>query len=166
MHKTNVSRRRRTESEHDYLRRIVLAVSELSTEALTNLSTEAQVWYQAVAESIGEGDAPANLTTQCGGPKENQKSRDGAERVPGKETASSLQTLEKDSGRVPQVVKVPSVSDHVRRIILENLGKFEKKTLRELVADAGVVVANTSFDTIYYETSKTIQIAKEMGLLK
>jgi hypothetical protein len=56
-------------------------------------------------------------------------------------------------------------SDRTRRIILENLGRVEKKTLREFVANADIVVANSSFDTIYYETNKTMQIAREMGLV-
>jgi hypothetical protein len=62
--------------------------------------------------------------------------------------------------------KPPSISDRTRRIILENLGRVEKKTLRELVAGAGITVTKSSFDTIYYETNKTMQIAREMGLVK
>ena len=93
---------------------------------------------------------------QHGRPKENQKSGDVA---PGKEPASSPDTPE-------EVTKVPSATDRTRRIILENLGRMEKKTLRELVAKAGIKVANSSFDTIYYETNKTMQIARELGFVK
>ena len=60
------------------------------------------------------------------------------------------------------MAKIPSASERARRIILENLGKLEKKTLRELVGKAGIAVTNSSFDT--YETSKIMQIAKQMGL--
>jgi hypothetical protein len=62
--------------------------------------------------------------------------------------------------------KALSTSDRTRRIILENLGRVEKKILRELVTNAGIAVINSSFDTIYYETTKTIQIAREMRLVK
>jgi hypothetical protein len=64
------------------------------------------------------------------------------------------------------VTKAPSASDRTRRIILENLGRVEKKVLRELVAQVGIAVTNSSFDTIYHETNKTKQIAREMGLVK
>jgi len=166
MRATKVSRRRKAESEHDHLKRIALAASELPNKVRANLSPEAQAWHQAAAESIGEGNAVANLTTQYGGPKDNQKSGDDAERAPGNETASSPQTHEEDSVRGPEVGKIPSASDRARRIILENLGRIEKRTLREVVANAGIAVTNSSFDTIYYETNKTMQIAKEMGLVR
>jgi hypothetical protein len=43
-------------------------------------------------------------------------------------------------------------------------GRIEKN-LRELVVNAGIAVTNSSFDTTYYETNRTMQIAKEMGLV-
>ena len=55
------------------------------------------------------------------------------------------------------------LADAARSKIEQCIGE---KILRELVTNAGIAVTNSSFDTIYYETTKTIQIAREMGLVK
>jgi hypothetical protein len=71
-----------------------------------------------------------------------------------------------DIGRGGSVARILSPSDRVRPIIIENLGKVEKRTQRDLVLNAGIMVASNSFDAIYDETTEKLQIAKEMGLMK
>jgi hypothetical protein len=85
----------------------------------------------------------------------------------GREEKDDLPDLAATNRRAATNANKPlSASERTRRIIIENLGRVEKKTLRELVANAGIAVTNSSFDTIYYETNKTMQIVREMGLVK
>jgi hypothetical protein len=168
MRTTKVSRRRKTESEHDHLKRIAHALSELAGNVRANLSPEAQAWYQAAVENISASQAKQSLTIRhdisesSEGPGENRESEGGAEQIEEKQ-ALPTSGIRREVGNVPRTL---SASDRTRRIILENLGRVEKKTLRELVAKAGIKVANSSFDTIYYETNKTMQIARELGFVK
>jgi hypothetical protein len=119
---TKVSRQRKTESEHDHLKRIALAVSELPDNLRASLSPKAETWYRAAVESINAGRmitslAAPNDTSESGErPKQNQESEDVAER-PVEEAATQT------ASRQAQLAKVPSASDRARRIILENLGK-------------------------------------------
>jgi hypothetical protein len=53
---TNISRRRRSESEQTYLNRIVLEVGGLSDDIRVNPSPEAQAWYAAAVEAINPGE--------------------------------------------------------------------------------------------------------------
>jgi hypothetical protein len=53
---TNISRRRKSESEQAYLNRIVLEVGGLSDDARASLSPEAQAWYHAAVEAINQGE--------------------------------------------------------------------------------------------------------------
>jgi hypothetical protein len=94
--------------------------------------------------------------------KENQESKGVEVQIEGKAVVSTAD-IQLKADNVPRAL---SASDRTRRIILEHLGKVEKKILRELVARAGIALTNSSFDTIYYETNKTMQIAKEMGIVK
>lgn len=166
MRTTKVSRRRKTESEHDHLKRIALAVSELPDKVRANLSPGAQAWYRVAVEGISASQTKQSPSVHHdiseSGEKENRESEDVGEQIEGKETASTAD-MQQEADNLPKVL---SASDRTRRIILENLGKVDKKTLRDLVFNSGITVANTSFDTIYYETNKTMQIAKEMGLVK
>jgi hypothetical protein len=62
MRATMVSRRRKTESEQDYLNRIVLEVSGLSDDVRANLSPEAKARYRAAVEAISQGAMIPSLT--------------------------------------------------------------------------------------------------------
>jgi hypothetical protein len=174
---TKTSRRRKSESEQAYLNRIVLEVSGLSAEARANLSPEAQAWYRAAVESINHGNIiPSPMVAHHqiaedslddvveNGPDNKKRSEPPTDR---REEKDDIPDLVADHRQNDSIATKPlSASDRARRIILENLGKVEKKTIRELAANAGIAVTNSSFDTIYYETNKTMQIAKEMGLVK
>jgi hypothetical protein len=172
---TNISRRRKSESEQAYLNRIVLEVGGRSDDARASLSPEAKAWYTRAVEAINRGEtirSPVVAHHQI--PEDGLDEKNGADNKDRSEPSTDRRE-EKDD--IPDLVaesrqdasnatKALSASDRTRRIILENLGKVEKKTLRELVASAGIAMTNNSFDTIYYETNKTIQIAKDMGLVK
>jgi hypothetical protein len=142
----------------------VLAVTELPDDVRANLSPEAQAWCQTAVEHVDgqmmPGVAVSSDSADSVDSTKTNHGRGGVKAMSVGEEAIPISGLEARVGRIF------SASDRTRRIILENLGIVEKKTLRELVANAGIVVANTSFDTIYYETTKTMQIAKEMGLVK
>jgi hypothetical protein len=174
---TKVSRRRKTESEQAYLNRIVIEVGGLSEKARANLSPEAQAWYARAVEAINQGEMiPSPMVAH------HQIAEDGPDDVDedvadNKDRGEPPTDRREEKDDVPDLVadnrqdhsiasKPLSASDRTRRIILENLGRVEKKILRELVADAGIAVTNSSFDTIYYETNKTMQIAREMGLVR
>jgi len=174
---TKVSRRRKNESEQAYLNRIVLEVGGLSDDARANLSPEAQAWYRVAVESINQGDIIPNpmvahhRIAQDGlddvvedGANNNGRSEPATDRC---EEKDDIPDLVADNRKSESIASKPlSASERIRRIILENLGKVAKMPLRELVANAGIAVTNSSFDTIYYETAKTMQIARDMGLLK
>jgi hypothetical protein len=168
MRATKISRRRKSESEQAYLNRIVLEVGGLSEKVRANLSPEGQAWYRAAVEAINQGEMIPSLAARDDvsdageGEQKHPESEDSAEHPQGKAATPSAD-IQHEAGKA---TKPPSASDRTRRIILENLGRVEKKNLRELVANAGIAVTNSSFDTIYYETNKTMQIAREMGLVK
>jgi hypothetical protein len=174
---SNISRQRKSESEQAYFNRIVLEVGGLSDDARANLTSEAQAWYARAVEAINQGEmipSPVVAHHQIAEDEPEDIDEDGADNRDRSETPIRRREEKED---LPDMVaagnrqdssngtKPPSASDRTRRIILENLGRVEKKTLRELVANAGITVTNSSFDTIYYETSKTMQIAREMGLV-
>jgi hypothetical protein len=140
-----------------------LAVNELTGTARANPSPEARAWYQKAVESIYESrmilspTAPNDITDSHESIEENQK---GMDSVSVSESGIVATMGQEMMGKEPKPL---SASDRTRRIILENLGKIEKKTLQELVASAGIILTNSSFDMIYYETTRTIQIARAIG---
>lgn len=163
----DVSRQRKSESEPVYLKRIALAVSELRDDVKANLSSEAQAWCRAAVECLREGRMIPSLKARGLGSEFSENQEDVNSDKP------LEQTREQDTASYARpdmeskaVRKVASATDRMRRIILENLGKVEKKRMRDLVANAGIAVTNNTFETIYYETHKTMQIAREMGLTK
>ena len=167
VHITNISRRRKSESEQAYFNRIVLEVGGLSDDIRVNLSPEAQAWYAGAVEAINQGEmiptpAPRGAINEADERSENnQEAEDVIPRHEEKNAAPApVGDIQQEAGNR---TKPPSASDRTRRIILDNLGKVEKKTLRELVANAGIAMTTSSFDTIYYETNKTMQIARDMG---
>ena len=154
----------------------MLEVSGLSDDARAALSSEAQAWYRTAVEAINQGEmipSPMVAHHQIAEDDPDEVDEDGADK---KEKNEFPDHRRKEKNDIPDLAannrrdednatKRLSASDRTRRIILENLGKVEKKTLRELIANAGITVTNNSFDTIYYETNKTMQIAREMGLI-
>jgi len=173
----NISRRRKSESEQAYLNRIVLEVGGLSDDARASLTPEAQAWYAAAVEAINQGamiPSPLVAHHRIAEDDPDDGDEDGADT---KDRGAFPTDRHEEKDDIPDLAagnrqdasnaaKPLSASDRTRRIILENLGRVEKKILRELVANAGISVTNSSFDTIYYETSKTMQIAREMGLVR
>jgi len=172
---SSISRRRKSESEQAYFNRIVLEVGGLSDDARASLSPEAQAWYRTAVEAINQGEIiPSPLVAH------HQTAEDDPDDINGADNSNRSEPLtdrRKEKDDIPDLAannrqdasnttKPLSASDRTRRIILENLGRVEKRTLRELVANAGIAVTNSSFDTIYYETNKTMQIARDMGLVR
>jgi len=161
-----VSRRRQKESEQDYLKRIIAAVKVAPDDVAANLSSEAKAWYQAAVQAIEQNSEIPSPTLHL---ESSELADDVEAMVPSQDAEDTNEEVPITASVVEPSVTTPrelSASDRARRMILENLGKVAKKDLRVLVAEAGISVSNNSFDTIYYETSKTIQIAKEMGIIR
>jgi hypothetical protein len=168
---TNISRRRRSESEQAYFNRIVLEVGGLSANARASLSPEAQTWYAGAVEAINQGEMiPSPMVAHHhiakdglddideDGADNNNRSEPPTDR---RDEREDIPDLAADNRQDASTVTKPlSASDRTRRIILENLGRVEKKTLRELVANAGIAVTNSSFDTIIQVPNGMLTVVK------
>jgi hypothetical protein len=167
---TKISRRRKTESEQDYLNRILLAASQLPKDVLASLSAEAIEWCHTAIERVNHGEPLPTLTAsrppQVPQSEEHQDSNSDSPEVDHKLVGQEIAAQAVTEPRPTSLPDKLSASDHTRRIILENLDKLDKNGIRELVVISGIRIASSSFETIYYDTHKTIQIARGLGLLK
>ena len=131
---TNISRRRKSESEQAYFNRIVLKVGGLSDNARATLSPEAQAWYYGAVEAINQGEMiPSPLVAHHQIAEDDPGDVD-EDRADNNERREPLNDRRKEEDDIPDLVagnrqdasnttKPLSASDRMRRIILENLGR-------------------------------------------